>query len=42
MSSICLGALQRLVFICLAKSDNKELYHPMVDRLLLQPALRLR
>lgn len=26
----------------ISKSDNKELYHPMVDNLLLQPALRLR
>lgn len=25
----------------ISKSDNKELYHPMVDSLLLQPALRL-
>ena len=26
----------------ISKSDNKELYHPMVDDLLLQPALQLR
>ena len=25
----------------ISKSDNKELYHPMVDDLLLQPALQL-
>ena len=26
----------------ISKSDNKELYHPMVDDLLLQPVLQLR
>jgi hypothetical protein len=26
----------------ISKSDNNELYHPMVDNLLLQPALKLR